>query len=326
MRQDRAGEPRLHLPRLAHRGHRRARASCRPTSAALVRDPAQRHDQADLRGLRDRDARAGGRGRPRSPTASSSGSAIVRLVERHAGSAELVPEVGDFIASLKAPLRALGGATVAAAMAWFWQPKDEAARTRRARRSDRRGPLDQVRVLQGDRLPRRGGQRRARLPACGYPFRISARERIAPSCSTPAPSRSATPGSARGTRSASRTPGATRDRAQVRPREDRLRGGRGLRRGPRSAGYPVVLCRLRVRVHGRQHGLGGGREAHARHRAGHAEADRRSLIVSRLGRRPHAGGHPLAHADGQDLGGARAARPRSACPTSRCSPIRPRAA
>jgi tryptophan synthase alpha chain len=36
------------------------------------------------------------------------GSAIVRLVERHAGSAELVPEVGRFIASLKAPLRALG--------------------------------------------------------------------------------------------------------------------------------------------------------------------------------------------------------------------------
>ncbi|HXH81866.1 MAG TPA: tryptophan synthase subunit alpha [Candidatus Tectomicrobia bacterium] len=33
------------------------------------------------------------------------GSAIVRQVERHAGSAELVPRVGDFIAALKAPLR-----------------------------------------------------------------------------------------------------------------------------------------------------------------------------------------------------------------------------
>ena len=33
------------------------------------------------------------------------GSAIVRLIERHAGSAELVPEVGRFIAALKAPLR-----------------------------------------------------------------------------------------------------------------------------------------------------------------------------------------------------------------------------
>jgi tryptophan synthase alpha chain len=33
------------------------------------------------------------------------GSAIVRLIERHAGAAELVPEVGRFIAALKAPLR-----------------------------------------------------------------------------------------------------------------------------------------------------------------------------------------------------------------------------
>jgi tryptophan synthase alpha subunit len=34
------------------------------------------------------------------------GSAIVGLVERHAGTRELVPAVGDFIAALKAPLRA----------------------------------------------------------------------------------------------------------------------------------------------------------------------------------------------------------------------------
>jgi tryptophan synthase alpha chain len=34
------------------------------------------------------------------------GSAIVRLVERHANGPELIPEVGDFIAALKAPLRA----------------------------------------------------------------------------------------------------------------------------------------------------------------------------------------------------------------------------
>jgi tryptophan synthase alpha chain len=33
------------------------------------------------------------------------GSAIVRLIERHAGATELVPEVGRFIAALKAPLR-----------------------------------------------------------------------------------------------------------------------------------------------------------------------------------------------------------------------------
>lgn len=33
------------------------------------------------------------------------GSAIVRLVEQHAGSPDLLPRVGDFIASLKAPLK-----------------------------------------------------------------------------------------------------------------------------------------------------------------------------------------------------------------------------
>jgi tryptophan synthase alpha chain len=41
------------------------------------------------------------------------GSAIVQLVEKHAGSPELVPRVGDFIASLKAPLRLARSATVA---------------------------------------------------------------------------------------------------------------------------------------------------------------------------------------------------------------------
>ena len=36
------------------------------------------------------------------------GSAIVRLVEQHGGSAELLTRVGDFIAGLKAPLRGGG--------------------------------------------------------------------------------------------------------------------------------------------------------------------------------------------------------------------------
>jgi tryptophan synthase alpha chain len=36
------------------------------------------------------------------------GSAIVRLIERHAGSPGLVDEVGRFIAALKAPLRGGG--------------------------------------------------------------------------------------------------------------------------------------------------------------------------------------------------------------------------
>ena len=35
------------------------------------------------------------------------GSAIVRLVERHGGSPALVPEVGRFLAALKAPLRGM---------------------------------------------------------------------------------------------------------------------------------------------------------------------------------------------------------------------------
>ena len=38
------------------------------------------------------------------------GSAIVRLVERHAGSPALVSEVGRFLAELKAPLRGTGAA------------------------------------------------------------------------------------------------------------------------------------------------------------------------------------------------------------------------
>lgn len=42
------------------------------------------------------------------------GSAIVRLVEQHAGSPSLVPAVGDFVAALKAPLRP-GGAIAAGA-------------------------------------------------------------------------------------------------------------------------------------------------------------------------------------------------------------------
>jgi len=33
------------------------------------------------------------------------GSAIVQLVEKHAGAGDVVTKVGDFIASLKAPLR-----------------------------------------------------------------------------------------------------------------------------------------------------------------------------------------------------------------------------
>ncbi len=45
------------------------------------------------------------RGRASWPTGSLVGSAIVRLIERHAGTPELVDEFGSFIESLKAPLR-----------------------------------------------------------------------------------------------------------------------------------------------------------------------------------------------------------------------------
>ena len=43
-------------------------------------------------------------------------------------------------------------------------------------------------------------------------------------------------------------------------------------------------------------------------------------------RRAHAGGHPLPHADGEDLGRARTASARCASPTSRCCSTRPPAA
>jgi tryptophan synthase alpha chain len=43
------------------------------------------------------------------------GSAIVRLVEERAGSASLLTDVGDFIASLKAPLRSIPSAGSAGA-------------------------------------------------------------------------------------------------------------------------------------------------------------------------------------------------------------------
>ena len=41
------------------------------------------------------------------------GSAIVQLVEKHAGSSDLVTKVGDFIAALKEPLRLARSAPVA---------------------------------------------------------------------------------------------------------------------------------------------------------------------------------------------------------------------
>ena len=98
--------------------------------------------------------------------------------------------------------------------------------------------------------------------------------------------------------------------------EDRPQGQTGLEEAvitgiARIGGMPGRPRRVRVRVHGRQHGLGGGREAHAGDRA-RARQARAAPDRVRLGRRAHAGGHPLAHADGQDLRGARAPRPGAA--------------
>ena len=51
------------------------------------------------------------------------------------------------------------------------------------------------------------------------------------------------------------------------------------------------------------------------------------LVVGRLlGRRPHAGGRPVADADGEDLGARWRGCARRACRTSPCSPTRPPAA
>ena len=70
---------------------------------------------------------------------------------------------------------------------------------------------------------------------------------------------------------------------------------------------------LRLRVHGRVDGLGGGREGDA----GHRPRLRAAHPLHRLQlhrRRPHAGGHLLPHADGQDLGGAATASAPSGMP------------
>ena len=92
----------------------------------------------------------------------------------------------------------------------------------------------------------------------------------------------------------------------------RGRGGPGLH--PRPAGR---LRRHRLRLHGRQHGLGGRREADAGRRGGDAAAAAADLRQRLRRRGPHAGGHPVADADGQGLGRPGAATTRPAACTSR---------
>ena len=90
-------------------------------------------------------------------------------------------------------------------------------------------------------------------------------------------------------------------------------------------GHDVVLGGDGLPLHRRVDGLGRRREDRARVRA----RDRRAAADRdrhRLGRRAHAGGHALAHADGEDVAPPRGATPTRGCPTSRCSPTPPTAA
>ncbi len=80
--------------------------------------------------------------------------------------------------------------------------------------------------------------------------------------------------------------------------KDRCQGGCGLRAvqsrrpGSRAGGDGLP-------VHRREHGIGGRGEDHARH-AGRRGEEAAGHRLHRLGRRAHAGRHPVPHADGQD--------------------------
>jgi hypothetical protein len=103
------------------------------------------------------------------------GSAIVRLIEERAGAPSLVSEVGDFIASLKAPLLHVGGPDTAPRIAQAkgaTPPSDSPSRRSQAPRGTRgalRSPLfrqpasrdgsggHRTRGAGGGRLPANGG-------------------------------------------------------------------------------------------------------------------------------------------------------------------------
>ena len=131
--------------------------------------------------------------------------------------------------------------------------------------------MDQVRLLQGDHLPRRGGARRARLPQVPLPVpHLRARAHRAARWTTGSfEEREAGLHSARSAR--------LQGHQEVpRPREDRPQKT-GLEEAvvtglARIGGLPGRAVRVRVRLPRRQHGLGGGREADARDRAGDRQA------------------------------------------------------
>ena len=149
----RAAQPRLHLRRVAHRRHRRAAgAAARPRRAGA--DAAAGDHQARVRGLRRVHAGAGGGGRASWPTASSS----ARPSCASSSATPAPPSSSTSSAPSSNPSRRHCGGRP-------W-PGSRASRRRRRGPQEgrhRRGPVDQVRLVQGDHGPRRGGAGRARV-------------------------------------------------------------------------------------------------------------------------------------------------------------------
>ena len=151
-------------------------------------------------------------------------------------------------------------------------------------------------------------------PRCGHHFRLRVDARLAPRCSTPTPSRSATRASNRSTRSASWTPRPTPTRSASSAPRPGIRDAAVWGIG-RIGGQPVLDLRHGLRLHGRLDGLGRRREGHARGRGcpRRAAAPHRG---QRVGRGADAGGHAGPDAARQDVRRARAPGAMPACPTS----------
>ena len=90
-------------------------------------------------------------------------------------------------------------------------------------------------------------------------------------------------------------------------------GHRGVRR---SWGSPAVIGGDGHPLYDGLHGLGGGGEDHPRRLSGPPRRTPAGRALHRLGRRPDAGGDPLADADGQDLRGGVPATATRGCFTS----------
>src|SRR5215210_2448413 len=161
-----------------------------------------------------------------------------------------------------------------------------------------RRPLGQVRGVQRGHLLARPGPQPAGLPE----VRLSPADRR-PHAHRP-PARRAGAARAVHQRQPHGSAGLPGQQALPRPAQDLPAGGGRARRGARRPGAPGRdpgrLGGHGVPLHGRLHGLGGGREDHPRRRAG-VRAPPAAPRRLGLGGRPHAGGGPLADADGEDL-------------------------